>query len=89
MTLAIYEKQLTQRVELLEPHLDFLFNQGILAFCQGREADAIRDCEQVIELCRLFRQDWRLDRYNYRYQNWRNGYQDPEYRELAINLGMM
>ncbi|MGP6145742.1 Rgg family transcriptional regulator [Jeotgalibaca sp. A122] len=88
-TLAIFEEQLTERVELLEPHLDFLFNQGILAFCQGREADGIRDCERVVELCQLFRQHWREKRYNWRYQNWRHGYKDPEFRELAINIGVI
>ncbi|WP_373765611.1 Rgg/GadR/MutR family transcriptional regulator [Jeotgalibaca porci] len=85
-TLKLYGEQLDRDVKLLDPHLDFLFNQGILAFCQHDEEDGIALCEKVIELCQLFKQTENLERYEKRYQNWLHGHKDPGYKELTINI---
>lgn len=88
-TLKLYEEQLDKDVELLDPHLDYLFNQGIMAFCQKDERQARELCEKVIELCQLLKQTENLKRYQNRYSNWLHGHTDPEYKELTINIWTM
>lgn len=86
-TLQIFEKQLEKDVALLDPHLDLLFNKGVLAFSQNRLEEAKAHCEQAIELCRLFKQTSMEERYRYRYENWLENYQKSDYKELTINIG--
>lgn len=88
-TLRIFEQQLEKDVSLLDPHLDLLFNKGIWCFTQNKEEEARENCERVLELCRLFKQPTQEKRYQSRYKSWLNGYQNPDFEELTINIGYL
>ncbi len=88
-TLAIYEKKLLENTLLIEPHLDFLFNKGIFAFTQKREEEAKVYCEQVFELCRLFKLTEQEENYKKRYLIWSKSYLDPDFQELIIKIGFI
>lgn len=87
-TLRLFEKQLENDIELIDPHLDLLFNKGIFAFTQNKPEEAKAYCEQVLELCRLFKQGTRGKTYRDRYKNWSENYLEPTFRELTIKIGM-
>ncbi|MGB7459682.1 MAG: helix-turn-helix domain-containing protein [Carnobacterium jeotgali] len=88
-TLAIFEKKLSENTLLIEPHLDFLFNKGILDFTQEKEEKAKEHCEQVFELCRLFKLTEQEENYRKRYLIWSKSYLDPDFQELIIKIGFI
>ncbi|WP_035445250.1 Rgg/GadR/MutR family transcriptional regulator [Atopococcus tabaci] len=88
-TIRLFEDRYSENTELFYPHIDFMFNKGILAFKKQHPEDGEKYCGQAINICRLFRQKESEERYQKRYKQWRESYEDPEYHELIINIGFL
>ena len=88
-TILIFEEQYSEELEILRPHLMFLFNRGILAFCQKDVATAKRHCQQAIDLSQLFNQKKLTKLLQESYHRWLEGYNDPEFKELTIDPGLL
>jgi|GEM_PF-3536471 len=87
-TILIFEEQYSKEVELLDPHLNFIFNRGILAFCRKNVPEGKKYCEQAIKFCQLFNQKKRGEIFQMRYNTWQEHYDDPDFRELTIEPGL-
>lgn len=88
-TIVIFEKQHSAELEILVPHLRFLFNRGILAFCRENVIEAKRYCQQAIDLSELFNQKKLAKVLQESYHRWLNGYNDPNFKELTIDPGLL
>lgn len=86
-TIRIFEEEYSENVELLGPHIDFMFNKGILALKKGNHDKAEQLCGQAISICRTFHQKEMGDLLQTRFKGWWRNRNDPDYRELSINLG--
>lgn len=88
-TLILFEKNLTENVEFVESHLNLLFNKGIFAFTQKEVAKGIEYCEQVLSLCEIFQMPERRKMYDMRYQIWKEQYDNPDFKDLTIEPGIL
>lgn len=88
-TLELFEEKLNQNLEFVESHLNLLFCKGIYAFTQKEVETGSRYCEQVIELCEIFRLKERGLMYADRYNIWKEEYNNPEFKELTIEPGIL
>ena len=86
-TLQLFEQNYSEDTKELEPHIDFLFNKGLLAFKQNKPQEGKEYCEQAISICKLFKQKSAEKKYTERYESWQENYNDPGYKELMIKLG--
>lgn len=86
-TIRLFENNYAKNADYLQPHIDFMFNKGLLAFKKNQREKAIRYCEDAIKICQLFHQSDYEKLLTERYERWRHNYQDPEYRELTIQAG--
>src|SRR5699024_2858817 len=87
-TIRIFEEDYAEDAELLEPHLNFIFNKGLLAFKKQDPETGKKYCEQAISLCRLFQQTVRERIFQTRYKQWKVAYNDPKFKELTIEPGL-
>lgn len=88
-TLNLFEEALLQNSEFVESHLNLLFNKGIFAFKQQDIDTATKYCEQVLSLCETLQQSERGKMYASRYQSWKEGYNNPEFKEITIEPGIL
>lgn len=88
-TIKAFEQQYSKDVDLLSPHIDFMFNKGILEFKKQNEEKGKKYCEQALDICTLFNQKEMHKRLQKRYKTWLRRYKEPEFKELTINLGFM
>lgn len=88
-TLNLFEEALLQNSEFVESHLNLLFNKGIFAFKQQDIDTATKYCEQVLSLCETLQQTERGKMYASRYQSWKEGYNNPEFKEITIEPGIL
>lgn len=86
-TLELFKKEYAQNTEYLPPHIDFMFNEGLLAFKENRPKDGEKHCENAIKICQDFHQTYYEEMYQKRYDNWRQSYTDPEFKEISIGAG--
>lgn len=87
--LTLFEKTISQNAEFVESHLNLLFNKGIFAFKQKEIEKGKEYCEQAISLCEILRQPERGKMYTNRYQSWRTQYDNPEFKEITIEPGIL
>ena len=87
-TIELFEKEYAQNTPHLAPHIDFIFNKGLLAFKENRPEDGKKYCENAIKICRDFHQIDYEKMYQKRYDYWRVSYTDPEFKEVAIGAGL-
>lgn len=87
--LVLFEKNISQNPEFVESHLNLLFNKGIFAFKQNNIEKAKAYCEQVLSLCDILRQPERGRMYANRYQSWLTQYDNPEFKEITIEPGIL
>lgn len=88
-TIHIFNELYSEDIDLLSPYIDFMFNEGLLAFRKGNSEEGQKYCEQAIHVCKLFRQKESERRYKKRYKQWKNNYNDPKFKELVINMGFL
>ena len=88
-TLTIFEENISQNPEFVESHLNLLFNKGIFSFKQNKIEKAKAYCEQVISLCEILRQPERGKMYSNRYQTWLNEHDNPKFKEITIEPGIL
>ena len=86
-TIELFEKEYAQNTPHLAPHIDFIFNKGLLAFKENRPEDGKKYCENAIKICRDFHQIDYEKMYQKRYDYWRVSYTDPEFKEVSIGAG--
>lgn len=86
-TIELFEKEYAQNTPHLAPHIDFIFNKGLLAFKENRPEDGKKYCENAIKICQDFHQIDYEKIYLKRYDNWRVSYTDPEFKEVSIGAG--
>ncbi|WP_208560244.1 Rgg/GadR/MutR family transcriptional regulator [Marinilactibacillus kalidii] len=88
-TIDAFERSYSENVDLLSPHIDFIFNKGLLALKKQQEEKGKHYCEQALDICRLFNQKSTLKILQKRYKTWLKKFRDPDFKELTINLGFM
>lgn len=86
-TLELFDKEYAQNTPHIAPHIDFIFNKGLLAFKENRPEDGNHYCQNAIKMCQDFQQIEYEKMYSKRYKNWRLGYDDPEFKEVTIGAG--
>lgn len=86
-TIELFEKNYAENAIFLSPHIDFMFNKGLLAFKKNQIDQAEKYCENAIEICHFFQQKRTAEKLTKRYEDWKANYQDPNFKELAIQLG--
>lgn len=86
-TLKLFDKEYAQNTPHVAPHIDFIFNKGLLAFKENRPKDGNHYCQNAIKTCQDFQQIEYEKMYTKRYKNWRLGYDDPEFKEVSIGAG--
>lgn len=86
-TIRLFEENYAENTDSLAPHIDFLFNKGLLAFKQNEPNQAKEYCENAIKVCQIFHQTEKEKMYQERYDRWRVNYKNPGYRELTIQVG--
>lgn len=86
--IELFETEYSEDTDNLAPHIDFIFNKGLLAFKKQEPKKAKKYCEQAISICRLFKQIEKEKTYTRRYKNWKENYnKNEEYKEITIKLG--
>jgi len=88
-TLDLFEEAIAQNSEFVESHLNLLFNKSIFAFKTQDLEKAAMYAEQVIALCATLQQTERGKMYKNRYQMWKEGYDNPNFKELTIEPGIL
>ncbi|WP_225744570.1 helix-turn-helix domain-containing protein [Marinilactibacillus sp. Marseille-P9653] len=88
-TIKAFDQHYSKDVDLLSPHIDFIFNKGILQFKKQNETRGKEYCEQALNICTLFNQKETLKILQKRYKTWLNRHKDPEFKELTINFGFI
>lgn len=86
-TIMLFETQYAKNTPHLAPHIDFIFNKGLLAFKENQPEDGKKYCENAIKICRDFHQTEYEKIYKKRYDNWRVSYTNPEFKEVSIGAG--
>lgn len=86
-TLELFETEHAQNTPHLAAHIDFIFNKGLLAFKENRPEDGNKHCQNAIKICQDFHQTEYEKMYTKRYENWRLGYNNPEFKEVSIGAG--
>lgn len=86
-TLELFETEYAQNTPHLAAHIDFIFNKGLLAFKENRPEDGNKHCQNAIKICQDFHQTEYEKMYTKRYENWRLGYNNPEFKEVSIRAG--
>lgn len=86
-TLELFETEYAQNTPHLVAHIDFIFNKGLLAFKENRPEDGNKHCQNAIKICQDFHQTEYEKMYTKRYENWRLGYNNPEFKEVSIGAG--
>lgn len=87
--LSLFEENISRNPEFVESHLNLLFNKGIFAFKQKDIEKGKAYCEQVISLCEILRQPERGKMYANRYQSWLTQHENPAFREITIEPGIL
>lgn len=85
-TIELFEKNYSENTETVAPHIDFIFNKGLLAFKKNKPDEGKKYCERAISICQLFKQKKSEKGYTERYQSWKTKYTTPEFKEIAIKL---
>lgn len=88
-TLDLFEEHLSQNLEFVESHLNLLFNKGIFAFKQKNIKKATKYCEQVLSLCEVLQHEERGKMYANRYKVWKESYDNPMFKEITIEPGIL
>lgn len=88
-TLLLFEESLKHHSEFVESHLNLLFNKGIFAFKEENVEKGKRCCEQVLSLCEILQQKERGKMYAYRYKTWVKEYDNPDFKEITIEPGIL
>lgn len=88
-TLDLFEEALSQNSEFVESHLNLLFNKGIFAFKNKNTEKGAKYCEQVLSLCAILKQNERGRMYEERYKMWKEEYDNPDFKELTIEPGIL
>lgn len=86
-TIELFEKKYAEDMETIIPHIDFIFNKGLLAYKKNMPEEGKMYCEKAISTCRLFKQKGYEKRLTKRYKSWKEKYTDPEFKELMIKFG--
>ena len=86
-TIELFEKNYAEKAKNIQPHVDFLFNKGVLHFKKKEAEKAIQYCEEALSLCKLFKQKDLEEMFTKRYKNWRDNYENPKFKELTIQVG--
>ncbi len=87
-TIQLFDDHHAENAQFLSPHIDFMFNKGLLAFRKKDLKIAKKYCENAIKICKYFKQKESVDYYSKRYKQWLENYKNPSYRELSIKMGM-
>lgn len=82
-TIKLFEDNYSENTEFLTPHIDFVFNKGLLAFVKNDLKKAEEYFKKAITICQLFQQKELEKQYESRYKGWMN---NPEYKELIITV---
>ncbi|MBO6331504.1 Rgg/GadR/MutR family transcriptional regulator [Enterococcus gallinarum] len=82
----LYRQSLDECTILLRPRITYIFNQGILFYLEKQPEQGNGCFDQAISLARIFYQKETEHYFEKRAKNWRENYQDTNYRELTINL---
>lgn len=86
-TIQLFETNYAKNTDLLQPHIDFMFNKGLLAFKKNQPEKAFKHCEDAITICQMFHQYDLEKLLTERYERWKANYKNPKYRELTIQAG--
>jgi len=86
-TIELFEENYAEEMDRLIPHIDFIFNKGLLAFRKGDIKKAKEYCENAIEICQNFKQKEAAKRYSKRYENWKKNHKNYNFKELSIQFG--
>lgn len=86
-TVDLFDSNYAKDTELMTPHIDFLFNRGLLAFKQNDLTQAHDYCENAIRFCHLFQQKESEKRYTQRYENWKEYHANSDFKEVIVNVG--
>ena len=86
-TLELFETEYAQNTPHLAAHIDFIFNKGLLAFKENRPEDGNKHCQNAIKICQDFHQTEYEKMYTKRYEIWRLGYNNHEFKEVFIGAG--
>lgn len=88
-TLSLFEESIALNSEFVESHLNLLFNKGIFAFKKKDIEQGKEYCEQVLSLCDALQQTERGKMYANRYKTWKKEYDNPLFKELTIEPGIL
>lgn len=87
-TIKLFEEEYAENADLLSPHIDFVFNKGLLAYAKNEPEKAKEYCENAITTCQLFKQKDLEKEYKRRYKNWKKNYKDPDYKEFTVTVNV-
>lgn len=85
-TLQLFEKNYAEKTTLIRPHLEWMFNKGLLALKKGDNENGKKYCEQAIAMNKAFNQKENEALMRKRYTNWQKGIKNPAFKELTIFL---
>lgn len=85
-TIELFEEVYSENVDFVTPHIDFMFNRGLLHFKKGEVDQGKECCEKAIRFCTLFKQKKSEQLYKTRYRSWLDGLSASDYKELTINV---
>lgn len=89
-TIHLFETNYSENTDDLTPHIDFIFNKGLLAFKKKDLEKAGEYCERAIYFCQLFKQKENEKRYTKRYKSWKKNYAKvDDYKEITVQLGFI
>lgn len=86
-TIDLFDTQYSENMDVILPHVDFIFNKGLLAFKKDNPNKAKEYCEKAIGICDLFRQKNAGELYRQRYELWQKDYKKPQFKELKVTIG--
>lgn len=85
-TLRLFEKDYAEITTLIRPHVEWLFNKGLLELKKGNSKKGKEHCEQAIAMYKTFNQKQHEALMKSRYKNWQEGIKNPTFKELTIFL---
>lgn len=85
-TIELFEEVYSENVDFVTPHIDFMFNRGLLYFKKGEVNQGKECCEKAINFCKLFKQKKSEQLFKKRYRSWLDGLSASDYKELTINV---
>lgn len=86
--LQLTGQALEKKVDLLFAQIEYLYNKGIMCYMEDQTADGNRYFDQVLSICRIFKQKERFQQMNMLIDLWKTEHKDPDSTPLSLNMNL-